>query len=341
MRKSTLFDTPFAKARTLQQMVPPALTFLIKNKEAFINEAGLQTLTNLKLYSSASICKIFQTLAENDKLKCFTLLDLTSFQNDVPELLTLDKVVVDGKHIQNIPVPTPLQKCWINLTPVLRKENAYNGALIITDVTQLSAMIVKAFLCSTYNDSDMWLNPKLATFVIESYSMTVAGVLSNAYNLDLFEKRYVQTLFAMYYAQLLGGVDSDLDQPPLLMRCSFLGSAADIARVLETIRDKHKPGTLLTPTNICQILAEVGPSRMKKFSEVQLYRYLSSSAMDSIEMMIAMDYPPYWVYQLLRVAAGYKNPVMSNIIKLSNTKAKVTQFCQELESSPLVTKFNR
>lgn len=292
MRKLTLFDTPFSKARSLSNMVPPALTFLIKNKDVFVSDKGMQTLSDLKLYSSTSMSKLYQALVEADKLKHFVVLDFTSHKEDVPEILTMDKVVIDGKYIPNIPVPTPIQKCWVNLTPILGKKDAYNGALLITDTTTLCAMFVKAFLVSTYNDMDLWLNPKLSVFVIETYSMTIAEVLTQAYNLDYDEKRYVQTLFATYYAQLLGGEEGDLDRPPLLMRCSFLGSTRDITARLERIEKFRNKDEILTPSKICEILTKEGPARMKKFSNVQLYRYMSSSALDSTEMMIAVDYPP-------------------------------------------------
>lgn len=341
MKKITLLDTPFAEARSVVPMLRPTIEFLIKNPEVILSEKDYETLTSLKFYSSSPVSTLYQTLVAAKKLTNFLLLDLSSVKNDLPELLTIDKLIVDGKYIPNLSVPTPIQKCWVNLTPVLGKRATYNGALTINDTTQLSAIVIKAFLCGTYHDTDMWLNPKLATFVIESYSMTIAGVIANAYNLDLYEKRFVQTLFAIYYAQSLGGSNSDFDTPPLLMRCPFLGSVADITRCLEVIEPHREAGTLLTPSLICTLLQKVGPPRLANFSNVQLYRYLSSSALDSAEMMIAIDYPPYWVYQLIRVASGYKNPVMSNIIKLTNTKLKLMQFAKELESSSLISNFNR
>ena len=69
---------------------------------------------------------------------------------------------------------------------------------------------------------------------------------------------------------------------------------------------------------------------MSKLTKTQLYRFLSSSAADSITMAIALEYPPYWVYQLLRVASGAKIPIMSNVIKLRNTKGKILQFANDI-----------
>ena len=69
---------------------------------------------------------------------------------------------------------------------------------------------------------------------------------------------------------------------------------------------------------------------MRKLTRTQLYRFLSSSSADSITMAIALEYPPYWVYQLLRVASGAKIPTISNVVRLRNIKGKIVQFATDI-----------
>lgn len=340
MKKITLFETPFAKSRSINTMLDHALTFMIKSSsDVQLRPEQLNDIANVKILSNTPISKMFQDLILAEKHRSFVVINLSTYRGDIPEILALDDIVIDGKVIPNLPVPASLQKCWINITPVVGKQNSYNGMLNITDAATLANLVVRAALVTSYNDNDIWLNPKHAAYVIENYSLTVSNVLRQIYNLDVNECLFVQTIFAAYYAQCLGGSSSPLEKPPLLMRCQFLGSGKDIVDRLEIIKPhrENNGNDVLTPTKISNILAVAGPPRMNKFKPQNLYRFMSSSSIDSQVMMIGVDYPPYWLYQMLRLASGYKNPVMSNAIHLLGHKNKLSQFVQELQQSNIIT----
>lgn len=339
MKKTMLLDTPFAKARSLNNMLPHALRFLIKNMpEVLIRDENLKSIESIRPASSTPIFRIFQDVISMGKLNNYALLNFSNFKEDIPELMALDEITIDGKYLPNIPSPAQLQKCWLNITPIVGKKTSYNDSLNITDHGTLASLIVRGAFVSSYNDSDRWVSPKTATLIIENYCTTIGHILRQAYMLDYNEQMFVQTLFATYMAQQLGGSDTSMNRPPLLLRCTFLGSAADIIQRLESIskyRDNHGED-ILTPSKICHILAAAGPHRMKKFTVSNLYRFLSSSSIDSQTMMIAIDYPPYWAYQMFRLASGYKNPVMSNVIKILGSKNKLTEFAMDIIQSNIV-----
>ena len=69
---------------------------------------------------------------------------------------------------------------------------------------------------------------------------------------------------------------------------------------------------------------------MKSYSPQMLYRSISISSIDSSTMIIAADYPPYWLYQLMNVASGYKNPVISGIVKTLNLKNKLMTLADDV-----------
>lgn len=346
MKNITLFDTSFAKARAIPGMLQQAVTFLIKNgPEVIVPEDTVRELGNIRLYSSTPISKLFQDITNAGKLNNFTFVNLNRFGKDIPQILALDDIVIDGRTVPNLPVPAQLQKCWINISPITSIKDSYNGTLNITDVATFASLVVRAALCTSYVDNDVWMNPRLEAIIVESYSATIAHVLRQAFNLAFEEEKFVQTLFAAYFCQMLSGGQSNLAMPPLLGRCQFLGSMSDIVARMEDIKPYRENGgnDMLYPVTICKILNAVGPARMNKFQPAQLYRYLSSSSIDSQTMMIAIDFPPYWVYQMLRIASGYKNPVMSNVIKLNGMlKTKVTSFATELQSTnQLLMKLDR
>ena len=283
------------------------------------------------MFSSTPMSRLFQDLVEFDKLNAFVCYNLSNMVEDIPEVLTIQDICIDGKSIPSLPVPARFQKCWINLTPISTKLDPYNVQYNITDATQLANLFVRAALITGYEDNDLWLSPKLATFVIEMYATAIGCEMSRIYSLDYNESMFVQTLFAAYFAQLLGGQSNAGVVPTLLNRCSFLGTMNDITdRIMSVAEYNTHPDKLWTPEQICSAVRANGPVRMRKVSRVQLYRFLSSSSLDSITMAIALEYPPYWVYQLLRVASGAKIPTLSNVIKLRNLKSKIMQFATDI-----------
>ena len=59
-------------------------------------------------------------------------------------------------------------------------------------------------------------------------------------------------------------------------------------------------------------------------------------------MIVSMYYPPYFFYQLLRVASGYKNPILSGIIKVLGLKKKLDMLCDDIADNPnLIGVLNR
>lgn len=343
MNKITLLDTPYAKAKNLSSKIPNAAKFLIQNWPVVVVQGThMRDIQETKLFSSTPISRLFQDLVSANKLNNFLFVNLTRFGKDFPELLAVDDLVIDGK-VATPPLPAQLQKCWINISSISSIKDSYNGSMQITDALVLASYIVRAALCSTYNDTDMWLNPRLAAYVIESYAGTIGHVLKQAYGLTYEEDKFVQTLLAAYYAQLLGGSASSLDMPPLLLRCGFLGSANEIIARLKTCEPHRTPGSYYTPAVICKLLAKVGPPRMKNIQDSQLYRFISNSVTDSGTMLFAADYPPYWVWMMLRIMSGSKNPVMSNVIKLyPSMKKSLNAFCEEfINSRVLLEKLTR
>lgn len=333
--KLSLFDVSIVADRVGQVPLQQALTFLIKNTaDTVLSPEQMSRVIQTRLFSNTPMSKIYQDLVEADKLNSFVCINLSGTADDVPEVLTIQDIVIDGKAIPSLPVPARFQKCWINLTPISTKIDPYNAQYNITDATQLANLVVRAALVTGYEDNQLWLSPKLSSFVIESYATTIGCEMSRIYGLDFNESMFIQTLFAAYFAQLLGGETAPNLYPALLNRCTFLGTANDIMQRLQLVADLNtRQDKLWTPDVICTAIQQRGPHRMKKVSKTQLYRFLSSSSVDSITMAIALEYPPYWVYQLLKVASGAKIPTLSNVIKLRNMKGKIMQFATEMVGS--------
>lgn len=315
--RPTLLETPFVKARDVSRYLAEAVTFMIKNPVVVLKDERLRDIESQRLFSNTPMSRIFQGLASAGKLNQFLFLDYSSLKGTgIPEVLISDDLCIDGRAIQTFQVPAIAQKCWINLTPILGKRDSYNSPLFFTDLSRLTQLVGRAAFVQAYRDKDLWLTIKQSILYIKLYSTIVSQTLSNAYNLDPDERKFITTLLAIYAAQLVGPEHCDPKRPPLLMRCSFLGSNVDIIKVLESIQPyiANKDGWM-TLNDVVEIIRNIGPSRMKNLSVKLLLTSLSVSSVDSSTMIIAADYPPYWLFQLVNVASGYKNPVISGITK--------------------------
>lgn len=344
MKKPTIIDTAFARALSLDTQANDAIGFIIKHaKLVVLNEQDKKSLVDLRLYTKTPATDLYQRVVESNKLSSFVFLDFSRFNDSIPEILTLNELTIDGKYVSS-QVPPELQKTWVNLTPFLGKRFSATSPIVINDIPSVCNLVMRGMLSMSYNDSDSWLTTKLASFIIESYSMTITILLKRFYELDIMEYKLVQTLFAAYYAQLLGQHDSSLAVPPLLFRCPFLGSVPEITERMNMINPlrANDGESLLTPSEICKILVKVGPPRMHTFNENRLYTMFSTGGSDQQSMMLAIDYPPYWVYQLIKNVSGGKNSILSNIFKIVGMREKVMQFCQELNlSNTFIDRVNR
>lgn len=350
MKKLTLSDTPYGVGLDLAKRGVEAATFLAKNRTSILGIDGIEYLqSTVKPTVSTPLVDIYNKAASLGKLKSFTMFDTTGL-TDVPTLLTLEDISVDGKYISKN-MPSAYQNVWVNLTPILARRDAYNRNLQINNPIRFAQLIAKGLLCMSYNDSDIWLSPNLSVPVIEAYSSLFAMHLKSMYNLNgLEEYAFVRTMFAAYIAQLLGPADDKHDIPVLLNRCNFLYEGESMRVLTERfdrvaeVRNDIAPDGHFDINVVCQLIAKCGPERMKKLTAKTLYVLMTRSPMDSQNMLFAMDYPPYFVYLLLNNVRGGKNPLFMNLLKFGglNLKKRMDRFAQELvENKYIIERISR
>jgi hypothetical protein len=327
--KPNILTTPFAKTYNMNAMSKQAARFLLANKKnADMEDHGYETLlSNVNTMTFSHMTTMFRNIVDHNKLSSIYLFSYArSLVKDIPELLTIDDVVVDGKFIPSSVTPD-LQRAWVNLTPVLTSNKKDRlGSVQIADIPKAVSSVVRAFLCTSYNDSDEWLPPKISAFVIEFYTMAMSSVLIRSFNLDWEEAHLVQLLFAWYYASLLGP-NKDNDNEPILLhknRQLFKGIANttqldELFGKINGIRD----GRPMSIDIITEVIRSIGPARMKNLKGSDVYRLFSLSTADSTAMMIAVDYPPYFVHQILRTVSGAKHPILSNVLNTRMNKSNV------------------
>lgn len=342
--KPTIGTTPYGISIDLRKRAVEAATFLAKNAGATVGRDGIEYLkSSVKMTVSTPITDIYSRAADLDKLNCFTMFDLSGIP-DVPSILTLNDIAIDGKYVAPS-MPHDFCNVWLNLTPFLRNEKnnvSYNRVPQITDTVQLASVIARGLLCMSYNDSPVWLTPSLRITLIETYSMCMTMRMKTLFDLNVEEFALCRLLFAAYMAQMLDD-EAPKEIPPILYSCKFLFMDTGTPRTINDrfdgisdVRARISPHMDLSIDTICNILREKGPDRMKKLLKpAAFYQFMSRSPTDSQSMLLAMDYPPYFVHMLLNNMKGGKNPFFQSLIRFGDMRRTLVRFVDDLISSKL------
>lgn len=330
-----IYNTNYGTSIALAKQAVRAYPYLVTNR-AVITPAPeeMTAIAGMRSFVRSTIVDLFKRIVDEGVLDQFAIMNLALANKDIPDILTMDELSIDGKYLEG--VPAGYDKPWINLTPLLAKRRTKSDPFTIVDIPRACGYFVRANLCAGYHDkatsgTDAWLSPSLEIFVIESYSMTATLLLQRVYNLDINEARMIQTLFAYHYAKLLSARTVEGGAPAILGRCTFLGSMSDINSVVE-LANEAAGGKLAQTTffELCDIIRKIGPPRMASFEPVIFIRLFSASPTDSQSMAIALDYPPYWVFQLLRYLSGAKNYVIGQTMNLQIIKRESIKFEQSI-----------
>lgn len=342
MARKNLFNTEFAMVTGLKDSCSKVVKYLIDNRNCYLASSTMRNIYQISPMMPSPFNLIFDHLKNSDKLdKMFAPIHLTTGM--IPEILTTGDIVIDLAQIENSQALKSYtefyNKVLVNLSPIIKiskTSQTYN----VSDINVLHSLYTKASLVASYQDSDGWLNPTLSTFIVKTYSMVISGLLAKQYNLNLFEQMNVAAPLAIFMCQLLANKTDDYANPMLFNRCTFLtGNSSSLSTLAKSM--SHMTASGLTIGKLCELIKEMGPPRMETFNPQILYRNISSLGTSSIQMTLALEYPPYWVYQLLTAVGNFKTKLL---YELKNNKLfdECKQFVVELnKSSNFINELNR
>lgn len=334
MGNVTIQSTTMGKGVDIEQLGIKAMEFLIANKDLIlVPDNDVIALSKMKTFSPTVINEIASVASAEGAFNSIAFFDFSKFKESVPYLLAIADITMDGKTLNG--APPFLEKAWVNLTPIVLKKNLPSDPINISDIPRMQQLVVRSLLSMSYNDTSRWLEPRLISFIIESYSLVAAEQLKIAYNLNFDEMRFVQTLYAVFYAQRLSDAKEDLHKewPIVINRCGFLGTQSEISEQLKIFEDIVGTDKFLTLERCAEILRKSGPARMSKFTEKIFFQLYSRSNTEPAAMLYALEYPPYWVYLILKALSKDKNPILKVMFDITDLKKKAIWFATELKIS--------
>ncbi len=318
--KPTILDTPYAKALGMPLLGKSAARFLQQNVSSLDMDqegyAGL--LAEARQMTTSYQNTLFQHLVSADKLSSMFFYSFMSSPKDLPELLTYEDIAIDGKYLKQT-LTKDLEKVWVNLTPSLKRGVRRGlGGLQIADIPKMISAVTRAFLCASYNDSREWLPPAVSTFLVEVYTIAMASVMERLFSLNSEEATVPKIMFAWYYASLIAPSKNDAEIPPIAMKAKSvfgnIGSASDLKQLIDRANE-IRDGRTMSLELAVELITKLGPARTKNLKSNDLRRIFALSAQSNTALMIAIDYPPYLLHQILAVEDGAKHGILSYVLK--------------------------
>lgn len=338
--KKNLYNIDIIKMLDIDKNLTELNRFLIKNRtDIYIDTDKKNKLLDFSLLSRNFISTMYE------KFKTVSNLDMFSFiqtfgHEEIPDILFWKYLNIDYYIIRDI---FPNQYSVINSLPEYRSRILYNLHEIldkdltkILNVTQFQKTVVRDLCSRSYNNfSDMWLTGDLLINLTDFYSMTTSFNISKLYNFSYPEQTLLSTIFSYYF---LTKCIRDKDEKIKFMNnLSFLGNKVTIVSVVNIIQDIIEENGYIdieTQEQLLKVVHEISPKQIKSLDLKvfnTLYRNFGS---DQIVSLISVDYPGYWLYNLLAAISGDKTNLYF-ILKKINKFKDVIVFSDNLLKSPM------
>lgn len=337
--KKTIFDTTFSRNYNLKTLAENAGR-LIESKLStdMTQEEYLYLINQISPIEFTPIRRVFDELRQRNKLDMAYYISTLATPNvDMPEVLTVRDVVVNGSNVSTIRTDS-YKKMLVEISQCLQKPTERHGRFSVIAPAALMNTIVRASLCKSYESSDAWLSSQNVAFLAEIYARALSNEVSRIYKCDLTEHMKCMYAFAFYFAYMMTDELDENRAPKVLNRLTFLSRGGLIKlEELSTIMYGILGNSYCTMEHVAEFIRQIGPQRMKDFSPQVIYRKAFTASKNNIPTYIALDYPPYLVYLILMVGGGDKHPLLSNVLdKMGNRSFMNTSIGNILKDSDII-----
>lgn len=317
--KRNFFHTEFATHAGFQSQLPRVFKYTIENRHALLPKMELERLAvSIRMILQSPLAQIFERILNTGCLNNFAALNIPNKGSSLPELLTTTNITLDIRQAETSNIgqalPEIRDRCLVNVSGTL-KMNRQSGGFDVNATDLFQQLLVRGHLCMSYYDQENWLNAALTEFIVRSYSMILSNLISRYHDLSLMDQMLVAGVFALFYCQKMSPEKGNITDPPLFNRCTFVGNRNDLENIKAICKEVAPQG--LTLSKVAEVISHHAPSRMDKFSVSEINILCGNLGPDAITSMIALEYPPYWLYELILAFSGTKIPL---VYQLNNQK---------------------
>lgn len=311
----SLFSTQYAKVSGMGVSLDKVTKFLLLNRSVVLSEETMERIFGTRISVNTPLSNIFKHLSGHPCRNMFTGILPSSERNtsEIPDLLALPSITLDLRG-STLPasvksLPEYNDKILINLSGLIR-PTGYGDTYEVSDFYEIQSLMIRGALCRSYTDVKFgynWLSPSLSKFIIESYAVILSSQLVQTFALDFVQQMQVAAFFALYMSQKIANSNDPF--PQTFWLSTFLGDRKVVDEFVSTHRDTITD--TLTLSDTCDLIATHGSARMRNFDLRMLNQICSRIGSDNISNMIALEYPPYWVQQVLLAISAGKSTILA------------------------------
>ena len=321
-------NTSIATQIGLKAELKAIVSWTVANRTAIASPEEMSSIFSMRPLTITTMSELFTRLVANRYTNLFATVANPSVNvaRTIPGIMTLPAIVIDLKQAENANIlsgyPELYEKLLVNITHLV-KVNRATGVYETSAFHELQSMYVKALLVRSYFESGdgRWLPPVMARFIIKTYALFIATTIARMVNLHYNELNSVAAVFALYMTQLLTGDTEDVHCPQSYLNINYLSDRANLKYIADQCqRYTAQTRGKLNLSNICTILDETGPTRLKDY-KLQLFikhAMRLGSYNDATTTLMALEYPPYWTWMLLMSLSKVKMGDISKLMKQYN-----------------------
>lgn len=314
MQRQNIFTT-----LSVTSVMPPALIgnlldFLITNRAYIVAPEKRSELFKTRFSGHSFLSDIVHRLTVLGKDQAYSILKLPAKTVALREAIDMTFIPIDVRQMADVTtsftktlslIPELNDKLVINVTDITKS----NGDL--SHAEQFHYRIVRDFLSRSFyaSEGNVWISPTLVRYVAKVYSMTIGGQLARVFGLSPQVQMFVQTVLCAFFVGKMTSVEAT---PAFLKahgRFMGLNDSQDLTQILAFIEDILGTTAPETLEGVCRVIDAYDHDQLKSGSGSRVTRPVLNTRFASLSTdihfsVIALEYPPYFLFMILQVLSN-------------------------------------
>jgi len=331
-----ILNNSFVRMHNFQLQVAEAVKFLNKNPQCIIDNINKQHILNQKTLINSPIETIYTSIRDLGLDEKFALVDFTHVvSGSAPDIFNLTIVPIFINDHQLV----------VNITPFIKRRRFAEDRIILSDIGLFHSLIVRGMLMTSYEQfladntkNDVWIGHNIVIPLAISYSMIMTYLIPMSQ--DMKDVETVKTIFVWFFMARVQKTDKlqELSNPPLLYQCKINLSKMEIDNVLHEFLKDFDLNSEMSLRELSHRIKKVVPTVPKNFDDAWLLRRFTGGHKNVNELMVGISYPPYWLFHILTIVSGAKDPHTTLLKKFRLYDQMLIMTSRLLKSKGFLTK---
>jgi hypothetical protein len=330
MGRDNIYKTLSVASVMPSGLIQDLIDFLIQNRSyVYSNDKRLDAFKT-RFSGHSLLTDIVNRLTVLRKDQSYSLIRFPSKTVALREAVDMTFVPIDLLQMKEI-VPSSSKslslfsdlddKLVINVTDITRASGE------LSDVTQFQYRIVRDFLSRSFylSDGNVWMSPTLVRYVAKVYSMTMGGQLARQFSLAPAVQTFVQTVFCAFFVAKMTTPEVGPDFMRVHARHLGLHNLPEINQIIAFMHDTLGHPMPLSIEEVCQVIDAYDHTQLKTGTTSRINRPVLNMRFSSLfpenhVSVIALEYPPYFLFMILLVLSNVRIGLSFSMKNMNHVK---------------------